>query len=238
MKIFESSFSSLKLIKNFIGANKKVLLINTMNRENYLKCSHLLYLKNNDDMWNLNFKDEEYISWLAKYIKEKDFDYIFFKTNDKQENIVKYKEFERKHNVECIVTINMQKNEDEEFTQDEKKQIIDLLNELQISKIILYKVSKFTEEYYRQYVDSDENLSYNMIRKILSRNIFLSKEVLPNKNNKKLYLYEDLEILVNKDKIIWLKKRDKIKNNIDKIKMQKLNQILEIKNEEVNYDWT
>lgn len=235
MKIFESSFSSLKLIKNFIGNNKKVLLVNTTNRENYLKCSHSLYLKNNDNMWNVDFKDNKYLSWLTKYLQEENFDYIFFKTDDKQENIEKYKKFEEKHNTKCIVTINMQKNKDEELAQEEKQQIINLLDEPKVSKIILYKVSKFTEEYYREYIDSNKDLSYNMIRKILSRNVFLSKEVLPNKNNKKLYLYKDLEILVNKDKIIWLKKRDKIKNNIDNNKIQKLNQILKIKSGEVDY---
>jgi hypothetical protein len=95
-----------------------------------------------------------------------------------------------------------------------------------------YNVTKQVEKYYRKHVKGNRNKTTEEIRLKLSRDIILAKEVLPNKNNKKLFLYGYLEILLNENEgtIVW------IRNNKDKryhyyINLRwykKLNQILGI----------
>lgn len=93
----------------------------------------------------------------------------------------------------------------------------------------IYKVSQNAYEYYIHNVKDNENASYDLVCRKLTRNIMLGKK-MPDKENKRLYFYGNLAILIRNGEIVWLNNyKDKYHNfTVDKAKYDKLNRKLGI----------
>lgn len=95
----------------------------------------------------------------------------------------------------------------------------------------LFKLGKGAFHHYRNSVRGNQNISFEEAQRKLTRNIQLAIEVQPEKyDDKQLYMYGKLGILVVRDKIIW------VKNNLhspkswkkDRKKLSSLNKELAI----------
>lgn len=99
------------------------------------------------------------------------------------------------------------------------------------------KVLELTENayrYYRSCVEGNRFVSFELARKKLTRNILLARKV-PNLTvdaSKQLYIYGHLQILVQSDKIVWVKDEPKrCRFSKDMKKFAKLNKMLDIPSE-------
>lgn len=94
----------------------------------------------------------------------------------------------------------------------------------------LYKLSKNAYEYYKNNVKGNENITYMMCRRKLTRNILLASEC-PIKNNRRLFYYGNLSIIVNnKNQIVWIQNYHDRKQDfkVDKERYEELNKKLRI----------
>lgn len=103
-----------------------------------------------------------------------------------------------------------------------------------MEEIKLLMLGKGVAQYYRRNVKGNENASHLDIQKKLTRNVLLAKPVPPkaDKPNLRLYLYGQLEILVEDGKrVVWLKNdinANRKHTKINKKRKRKLNQLLNI----------
>lgn len=95
------------------------------------------------------------------------------------------------------------------------------------------KLFKLSNKAYRQYckvTKGNSDISYDLARRKLTRNILLSLKTDIDKN-KKLYIYGYLHIFVRKNKIVWVKNIKSLKSDWfykDKKEYERLNEILGI----------
>lgn len=93
----------------------------------------------------------------------------------------------------------------------------------------LLKLKRNVAKYYRTQIKGNENDDLLTIRKKLTRNVLLSRKAEPSRNdNKKLYFYGNLQILVVNNKVVWLKNGDKKLSWIDYKRKHELNELLKI----------
>ncbi len=69
----------------------------------------------------------------------------------------------------------------------------------------LYKLGKGVAQYYRKYVKGNQNASYGLIQRKLTRNILLAEQMPKEYIDKTLYRYGNLLLLVVDDEIVWIK---------------------------------
>ena len=102
----------------------------------------------------------------------------------------------------------------------------------------LYKVNKFVENYYRHSIDGNEDISTDLMRRKLTRNIHLAKELTPITKIIKIYQYGNLLIVTRWGRVIWLHNlRGNVYFTVDQFQRRKLNQILQIEDDKQEQDW-
>jgi hypothetical protein len=104
-------------------------------------------------------------------------------------------------------------------------------------EVQLLELSKGAYKYYKNNVKGNENITYDMARRKLTRNVLLAKKVEPELNGKKLYIYGCLHILVVNNKIVWIKNHpgkstSRFKKNMELY--NRLNQELGIPDDRIN----
>ncbi len=100
----------------------------------------------------------------------------------------------------------------------------------------LYMLGKGVAKYYRNNVKGNYCADINLIQKKLTRNIMLGKEYTLS-NREKLFIYGNLLIFTNKNKITKLyniKGKGIIKYNVNVEKYNELNKSLKINNDKYN----
>lgn len=96
----------------------------------------------------------------------------------------------------------------------------------------LYDITTEVYNTYKNTVKGNKNISYDMCRRKLTRNILLSK-IIGNKHGKILYRYGQLEILVRNRLVVWIHNVNSGRHigfYKDMDKYNKLNKILGITN--------
>jgi hypothetical protein len=95
-------------------------------------------------------------------------------------------------------------------------------------------------DYYRTNVKGNENITYEMARRKLTRNALLGKYIDTDEYGRKLIYYGNLSIIVDKDNtIVWLKNYPKqnFHFNVDKAEYERLNRKLGIVEKPGLIDW-
>ena len=94
----------------------------------------------------------------------------------------------------------------------------------------IYKVNSFVESYYRHSIEGNEDISIDLIRRKLTRNIHLAKKLLPIGKFVNIYQYGNLLIVTRFNTIVWLHNLEgKIYFKPDQFQKRKLNELLGIK---------
>jgi hypothetical protein len=98
----------------------------------------------------------------------------------------------------------------------------------------LLKLKRKVEEYYRNNVKGNKNISYDQIRRKMTRNMLLAKKEDSTGYPCQMYKYGSLWFLVKDGKVVWMKNKCKVPEDwvLDKDKYNKLNKELGIEEDE------
>jgi hypothetical protein len=100
----------------------------------------------------------------------------------------------------------------------------------------LLKLKRKVEEYYRNNVKGNKDISYDQIRRKMTRNMLLAKKEDSTDYPCQLYKYGSLWFLVKDDKVVWMRNKCYVPEDwiLDKEKYNRLNEELGIKEEVIS----
>jgi hypothetical protein len=98
----------------------------------------------------------------------------------------------------------------------------------------LLKLKRKVEKYYRNNVRGNKNISYDQIRRKMTRNMLLAKKADSTGYSAQLYQYGSLWFLVKDGKVVWMRNKCYVPEDweLDKDKYNELNKELGIKEDE------